>query len=192
MDDRPIDVSVLMLGIDADKRAEVQSAMRKIAERGDSSRPDGLVKMLGEAIVVLKSARGSWTHAAAQNHSPTPANEAEPKFRQAAHTARSRYPKEIIRNYAGSVATHDAKLPPSSAPGVVVITLVVAARRELADVGNVRDLAELERALDALGAIDPGDFVAMEVVWSPADENDRASVEQIEQRYPELVRLRPP
>src|SRR5262245_7813847 len=108
MDDRPIDVSVLMLGIDADKRAEVQGAMRAIAERGDTSKPDGLVKMLGEAIAVLRRAEGSWTHAAAQNHSPMPAKQAEPKFRQAAHTARSRFPQEVIRNYAGSVAKHDA------------------------------------------------------------------------------------
>jgi uncharacterized membrane protein len=191
MDDRDIDVSVLQIGIHAAARALVQSKMREIAERGDTSRPDGLVEMLRETISVLRQAEESWTHAAAQNHSPMPAQEAEPKFALAAHRARSRFQHELIRAYAGDTATRTA--PPIETPkdgdAVVVVTLVVAARVELADVSDVRDRAELERALAALSKLDPGDFVAMEVIWSPADERERMSAAQVEARYPELVRL---
>jgi uncharacterized membrane protein len=186
-----IDVSVVMLGLDASARAAVQRAMRDIAERGDSSRPEGLVAMLREAIAVLRGASSSWTHAGALDHAPMPPAEAEAAFRSAAHRARSRFEHELVRNADGATTHRPAPPLPTdpSEPGVVVVTLVVAARGELLDVRDVRDRAALERALDALSALEPRAFVAMEVVWSPADENDRASVASIEARYPELVRL---
>ncbi|NEU35659.1 DUF1517 domain-containing protein, partial [bacterium LRH843] len=61
----------------------------------------------------------------------------------------------------------------------------------LRDVVDVRDRAALELALDALAAVDPGDFVAMEVIWSPADPEERVPVETLEANHPELVRLAP-
>lgn len=185
-----MDVSALMLGIDADARAEVQRAMNDIAESGDSSQPEGLVQMLREAIALLRGVEASWTHAGAENATPMPPEEAEARFVQLTTRARSRFEDELIRNVDGVIARKDAPaLPDSDVPGVVVVTLVVAARRELADVADVRDRVQLRLALDALAAIDPADFVAMEVIWSPADENDRATAEMVEAKYPELARL---
>ncbi len=191
MDERKIDVSVLMLGIDARARARVQDAMREIAEKGDTSGPAGLVSMLREAIGVLRGAEDAWTHAGAQNHLPMEPGEAEPAFVLATHAARSRFERELIRNYAGTTTTAEAppQLANDGSDGVVVVTLVVAARVELTDVADVRDRPALERAFDALSAIEPADFVAMEVIWSPADEREHVSAEAIEKRYPELVRL---
>lgn len=193
MDDRDIDVSVLMLGVDAAARATVQQAMREIAERGDSGSPAGLVRMLRQAIAVLRGADAAWTHAGAQNHRPMPAAEAEPAFALAAHTARARFQHEVIRSADGTIARSDppAIVAREGVRGVVVVTVVVAARVELADLLDVRDRGTLERALDALSAIDPRDFVAMEAIWSPADERELVSAEEIEARYPELVRLGP-
>lgn len=190
MDPRPIDVSVLMLGIDASARERVQGAMRAIAERGDTSRPEGLVRMLREALDVLRGAEDAWTHAGAQNHLPMPPSEAEATFVAAAHTARSRFQHELIRNYAGTTTTESAPaIARRAGDGVVVVTLVVAAKVELTDVADVRDRAALDRAMDALARIEPADFVAMEVIWSPADEREHVSADAIERRYPELVRL---
>lgn len=191
MDTRPIDVSVVMLGIDASARREVQDAMEAIAASGDTATPAGLVQMLREAIALLRSREDAWTHAAAENHPPMEAEEAEAKFGLAAHRARSRFDHELIRAHAGGVARTEAPpLPPQpDVPGVVVVTLVLAARRELRDVADVRDRAALGLALDGLAAVDPGDFVAMEVIWSPADPDERVPVEALERNHPELVRL---
>lgn len=193
IDHRDIDISVLMLGIDAVARETVQQAMREIAERGRTDTPAGLVRMLRQAVAVLRGADEAWTHAGAQNHLPMPAGEAEPKFALATHTARSRFERELIRNADGTIERRDAPaLPPrEDARGVVVVTVVVAARVELADLANVRDRDALERALDGLSAVDPRDLVAMEVIWSPADAREVVTAEEIEERYPELSRLEP-
>lgn len=188
-----VDVSVLMLGIDADARPEVQAKLLEIARHGDSAGPEGLVQMLREALTVLRHVSGSWTHAAAENHAPMPPDEAERRFREATARVRGRFEHELIRTADGKTERRPApELPErSDVPGVVVVTLVVAKRGELADVADARDRRNVARAMDTLASIDPDDFVAMEVVWSPADERDRASAEEIERRYPELTRLAP-
>lgn len=185
-----IDVSALMLGIDSTARAEVQRAMNDIAESGDTGSDEGLVQMLREAISLLRGVTRSWTHAGAINALPMPPEEAEEHFAAITNRARSRFDDELIRNVDGETTRKAApQLPPSDVPGVVVITLVVAAHRELADVRDVRNAGQLSTAFDALAALDPHDFVAMEVIWSPADDRDRATVSEVEEKYPELTRL---
>lgn len=185
-----IDVTALMLGIDAQARPEVQRAMNDIAEMGDSGSPAGLVQMMREAIAVLRGVRRHWTHAGVENAKPMPEAKAEGRFVELTQRARSRFEEELIRNADGVITRSDASpLPASDVPGVVVVTLVVAARGELADVSDVRDEDQLERAFDGLMGVNADDFVAMEVIWSPADENDRATVAMVESKYPELTRL---
>lgn len=192
MDERHIDVSVLMLGIDAERRETVQEELREIAEKGDSGSPAGLLSMLREAIAVLRGAEAAWTHAGAQNHRPMPPAEAEAIFVKAGERFRSRFDHELVRNAHGAISRTPAPPLPEPAEGeraVVVVTLVVAARIELSDVLDVRDREGFERALDGLTKLEPRELVALEVVWSPADPRERVGVEAIEARYPELVRL---
>lgn len=185
-----IDVTALMLGIDAQARPEVQRAMNDIAEMGDSGSPAGLVQMMREAIAVLRGVRRHWTHAGVENARPMPEAKAEGRFVALTEKARSRFEDETIRNANGVITRSDAgPLPASDVQGVVVVTLVVAARRELADVANVRDGDALDRAFDGLMGVGADDFVAMEVIWSPSDENDRATVAMVESKYPELTPL---
>jgi uncharacterized membrane protein len=187
-----LDVSVVVLALHERARVRVQAAMRAIAERGDSGGPAGLVSMLRASIAALRDAADAWTHAGAVDHAPMPVAEAEAVFRAAAHRARARFEHELIRNADGTTTTRPGpRLAPTDEPGAVVVTLIVAARVELVDVRDVRDRSALGRVLAALSALEPRDLVALEVVWSPADERDRASVADVEAHYPELVRLPP-
>lgn len=185
-----IDVTVLRLGIDAAARDHVQARMRSIAERGDTRTPAGLTAMLRDAISELRAARASWTHAAAQGGAPVPAAEAQRHFGEAVESAHARFGhQDVIRNVDGKLETHEATRLSTGGPSVVVVTLVVAARKELADVADVRSAGAMERALEELAALAPEDFVAMEVIWAPADPRDRPSLDEVERKHPELVRL---
>ena len=62
--------------------------------------------------------------------------------------------------------------------------LVVVARRGLTTVSNLEDAGQIRAALQERGALDADSLVALEVVWSPAAENDRMSSAEHEQNYP--------
>lgn len=186
-----MDVAVLALALDARARAKIQAELNEIANRGDTSAKGGLVIMLREALAVLRQGQAAWTHASVRNASPMPPADAEALFRVSAQKARSRFQHELVRNFAGQ-KTHAATptLPESDDPGRVVVTLVVAARRELRD-AKARDLASLLAALDDVAALTPEELVAMEVIWSPAAEKDRMSLDAMRSLYPELFSLAP-
>ena len=184
-----MDVCVAQIAIDERARADLQEAMATIAELGDTSTDEGLLRMLASAIAALRDDADAWTHASVTEASLMQPEEAEERFRQAAHVARSRFEDEVIRNFGGEVVRAAApKLPPSDAPGRVVVTLVVAAARELLD-APVVTRESVHAVLGDIQLLHPDDFVAIEVIWSPADANDRMSLEGMTERYPELVEL---
>lgn len=184
------DVQAIVIGLDARARREVQGAMRRIAIEGDTGTRRGRHRMLGEAVAVLIGAEGHWTHAHAEGGGLRAAEDAKRQFTELAHRARSRFDVEVLRNTGGAVTTRPAPpLAPSDEPGVVIVTLVVASQRELADVGVPVDRAALRAGLEALRAVSEDELIAMEVVWSPAEEADRVSAAQLEARHPEIRRL---
>lgn len=185
-----IDVQAIVIGLDARARARVQDAMRAIAESGDTNTRRGRWAMLRDAIEVLVRAEESWTHGHAEGGERRAPVDAQRHFAEVAQRARSRFDVEVIRNTGGVViAQRPPDFAPSDEPGVVLVTVVVAARKEIADVAAPRDRAALRAGLEALRAITEDELVAMEVVWSPAADGDRVSAAQIEQRHPEIRRL---
>jgi uncharacterized membrane protein len=185
-----IDVQAIALGLDHRARREVQGAMKRIAIDGDTGTKRGLVRMWGDAGGVLLAAEGSWTHGHAEGGPPRAPADAQKHFVEVAHRARSRFPVETIRASAGAVLrSPPPEVAASDEPGVVLVTVVVASKKELPDVGDATSRASLRAGLEALGAIEESDLVAMEVVWSPSEEGDRVSPAQIEARHPEIRRL---
>ncbi len=186
-----MDVSVVQIAVDAAARRTIQRAMNAIASSGDTGTPAGLQRMLAEAITLVRAHGDAWSHAAATDAAPMPADQAEAAFAEAAHTARSRFEHEVVRNFDGQLTRAPGpELPETDAPGRVVITFVVAALRPIRDAGSP-SRAAIEAVLDDLVALDPDELVALEVVWSPADERDRMSLDDMRERYPELFELDP-
>ncbi|MCA9609416.1 MAG: DUF1517 domain-containing protein, partial [Myxococcales bacterium] len=127
------------------------------------------------------------------NYHPMSSAQAEGIFRQLATQARAQFREELIRNADGSTTRRDApemRAHKHEGEGVVVVTLIVAARREILDVTTFDDADALKRLLDDMvGVANPHTLVAMEVVWSPAAENDRMSTAELEQHYPDLKKI---
>ena len=96
-----------------------------------------------------------------------------------------------MRNADGTTRVAEAqgvRRLPQDGEGVVVVTLIVAARRQLMDF-RPDDAQEIKRLLGVLEQLTPADLVAVEVIWSPAAEDDRMSTLELEARYPELMRI---
>ena len=72
--------------------------------------------------------------------------------------------------------------------GVVLVTVLVAARREIFDFRADR-AGDIRTLLDALARLTAGEIVALEVVWTPAADADRMSTAELEARHPHLVKI---
>ncbi len=187
-----MDVSAIMIAVDWRARAEMQASLKDIAKRGASGNAAGLATMLHETVVALRRVELAWLYSGCVNARPEHRSQAEATFRGVASEMRTRFKKELVRNADGSVseqATPEMTAKSHEGQGVVLVTIVVAARREIPDIARATDANELKNVMRAFGALTAADLVALEVIWSPAAENDRMSTAELEQFYPELKKI---
>ncbi|MEC7524642.1 MAG: DUF1517 domain-containing protein [Myxococcota bacterium] len=183
----------LSLGIDWRARREVQGTLQRLAETGDTTSEQGLAHLLRETVLALRRAELSWLYVSQESHGPMSPQDAEQRFQQSATSARAAYQTELVRGAGGEVHTQDApemRANPNEGEGTVVVHLIVAAERPLQGL-QAPDADQIRAALDNRAAVTAQQLVALEVVWSPADENDRMSTAELEQFYPDMRLIDP-
>lgn len=188
-----VDISAIQLGIDWRARRDLQAHLERLARSGQTNTQAGLANLLRETVLSLRRAELSWLYAAVANYHPMSAASAEGIFRQLGVDARSRFRQEVVRNVDGSLTQQqvgEMRARAEEGEGVVVVTLIVAARREILDVHQVDDANKIKMLLDDMVAVaNPAMLVAMEVIWSPAAENDRMSTAELETLYTHLKKI---
>ncbi len=63
----------------------------------------------------------------------------------------------------------------------MLVSVIVAARRDLVTVNSPGDGERLRLALEALGNLTPSTLIAVKVVWTPSDPDDRMTTVEAEQ-----------
>lgn len=189
-----VDVTGVTLALDWRARKWMQGELERLAREGDTSTTAGLARLARETALALRRYETAWLYAGVLNASLAAPGQAEQTFRNAAQDFRSRYRHELVRKGAtGQVrekAAPGTRARDEEGQGLVVVTLLVAAKRELLDVYDIQNAEQLRRLLAQIVAMDSGAMVALEVIWSPAEETDRMSSAELEVLYPELRRLR--
>jgi uncharacterized membrane protein len=135
----------------------------------------------------------SWLYVGYRDAGSMPPEQARAIFQQLANDARSRFQHELVRGHQGRVQQSEApemKAHANEGQGTVVVTILLATRRPVQGIASP-DAAQIRHALSDRGALLPHHLVALEVVWSPATENDRMSTAELEQHYPELRLIDP-
>jgi uncharacterized membrane protein len=191
---RDMHASALMLGIDWHARKELQLTLARLAKSGDTATAEGRARLLAETVLALRRAELSWLYVGYKQAGWVTASDAEAAFKRAGADARARFTRELVRNAGGEVATTAAPemtARPTEGPGVVVVTLVVVSRVGVRDVAEAVHAGRIRAALGDRGALTADQLVALEVVWSPAADDDRMSTAELEQHYPELRKIDP-
>jgi len=186
------DITALTLAIDWRARARVQQGLETMAKRGDPNSKNGRSRLLQETVRLLRDSRISWLYASIRNFRPMSQSSAQGIFSNLALDARARFSTDVIRSDSDGVherAPAALRARPEEGPGVVVVTLLVASRRELADVRHADDAGSVDELLAIAAGVSRSDLIAIEVVWSPAADHDRLSTAELEALYPELARL---
>jgi uncharacterized membrane protein len=182
-----VDVSVVRIAIDGRARKFVQSELTRIAQLANTGTADGRATMLREVCLLLRRVRESWVYGGAVNFDMGAMSAMKTTFDQQVDDARSRFREETIRNAQGQITrTAASDYTPRSAEGagLILISIILAARTELYTVTRIADGEDLRQALDALGHLLPATLVAVEIVWQPSEDSDRLSSVELEAKYP--------
>jgi len=186
-------VTQLSIGLDWRARAQLQQVLMQLAQRGDTGSPQGLANLLSETVLNLRRNEMAWLYAAYKDGGAHAPQGAQQTFQQLANEARSRFRSELVRGAGGQVNVTNApgmQARADEGKGTVVVTIVLATRRPVQGL-MMPDANQIRAALSDRGTITAQQMVALEVVWSPAAENDRMSTAELEQFYPEMKLIDP-
>lgn len=174
-----VDITAVHIAIDWRARAFVQKRYAELTKGTSARNKPGLVKHVAALAQALEEARVAWLCAEVSNFHPMSPPEAEHHFRQLADGARA-----ALRADTSGIADPGAN--PSE--GAVVVTVIVAATRELADV-QANDANDLSIALRGLRSVQPHEMIAGDLVWSPEASGARMSARELQARHPGMMQI---
>jgi len=187
-----VDITEVRIALDGRARAFLQRELMEQGRRANTRTKPGLVALLRIVLRALGQSEAAWIYAGAKNFHPMSSVLAEASFRRLAGEARAKFTHELVRNDATGVRQGEGHGIVRSAEregeGVVLVTLLVAAGREIVDF-QATSHAEVRKVLTDLERLGPENLVALELSWMPADENERMSTATLEALHPDMRRL---
>ena len=182
-----VDVSVLRVAVDGRARKFIQSELARIATSADTATDEGRLTMLREVCMLLRRVRDAWVYGGAVNEPMRAMGEAKAAFDRHVDDARARFSRETIANVQGQKTEADGgQFTPRSeeGAGLILVSMVIAARNELFTVSQIGDGEDLRKALESASNRTASDLVAIEIVWQPSEDEDRMSSMELEAKYP--------
>ena len=165
---------------------EVKAELRRIAEAGDTSTPQGLSNMLREAVLSALRHPERWVYANVEQARGSDSASAQ-RVSSWATAARAAYKVETTSNH-GKLQHTDYSAPKGGI--YCVLTLTAAARDFLLPViAPPVELEEVRAALNALAGVNGDALISAEVVWTPDATGEFLSEDQALRLYPTLYHL---
>lgn len=182
----PFELRQVTVAFDWTARRALQAQLMELASRAGSDAA-GRRMASGAAAELLASACGAARYGVFQTFRlPQAATEA--KLHTLAQAYRARFRHELAGERAmGAAPAMRARA--EDGEGLVVVTMIVGWRGAMPPLPTRMDA---QSAYAAFASLRPGpatDVVALEVIWSPAADDDRMSSAELESLYPELARL---
>ncbi|MFQ6538276.1 MULTISPECIES: DUF1517 domain-containing protein [Aphanothece] len=186
--DGPVTISQVQVGLLASAR-DLQSDLRGLAGRADTSSSIGLQTVLQETTLALLRHPDLWVYANAEV-GQVPFASAEATFNRLSMAERSKLDRELTTNVAGQrlTAAPEAAGDSDASSDFIAVTLLVATRQRLALKG-AGTAEQLRSSLQALGGVPASDLLAIEVIWQPDGVGEVFSMEELLTAYPQLQHL---
>lgn len=167
----------------------VQRSLNQIAEETDLGTPEGLTLGLRETVVTLLRSPETWTHAIASSKTVKTKQEAKQRFESLSVEERSKFDVESLSNVGGRVKRREIVEREADTADYIVVTLLVGTAHDSPIIDPVMSSEELRLALKRLGSITPDYLMVYEVLWSPQDESDSLTDEELLLNYPKMFQL---
>ncbi|KAL9248034.1 hypothetical protein vseg_021399 [Gypsophila vaccaria] len=167
----------------------LQSDLNKIAEVADTSTPKGLSYVLTETTLSLLRHPDYCISANSSVDVKKSIDDGERRFNQLSIEERGKFDEETLVN-VNNIKRQSTKSTTSTgfSNEYIVITILVAAEGVL-KLPTINGSMDLKVALQKLGSIPPSKTMAVEVLWTPQNENDTLSERELLEDYPLLKPL---
>lgn len=113
---------------------------------------------------------------------------AEAKFNKMCMNERSKFKRETLSNVGGRTYRSVANVQGDGINELIVVTLIAAIDGKVQP-APVYDQEGLKENLNLLGSVPKDNLLALEVMWTPQDENDYYTKEELVTDYPTLNML---
>ncbi|PON87100.1 myelin-associated oligodendrocyte basic protein [Trema orientale] len=165
---------------------ELQRDLNRIAETADTSTPEGLSYVLTETTLALLRHPDYCISGYSSVDLKKSMEEGEKRFNQLSIEERGKFDEETLVNVNNLKRQSTTSQRASGFSNeYIVITVLVAAEgvHKLPAINGGRDLKE---ALQKLASIPSNKILAVEVLWTPQNENDTLSERELLEDYPLL------
>ncbi|KAL3843985.1 hypothetical protein ACJIZ3_001388 [Penstemon smallii] len=164
----------------------LQNDLNRIAETADTSTSEGLHYVLTETMLALLRHPDYCISAYSSVDVKKSMDEGEKRFNQLSIEERGKFDEETLVNMNNIKKQSSTKLRASGFSNeYIVVTILVAAEgvHKLPSINNSKDLKE---ALQKLASIPSSRTMAVEVLWTPQNEDDTLSERELLEDYPLL------
>ncbi|KAI3853622.1 hypothetical protein MKW98_025139 [Papaver atlanticum] len=166
----------------------LQKDLDKIAEVADTSTPSGLSYILQESTVALLRHLAYCFSSYSSVDLMQDKVDGEKLFNKLTIDERAKFDEETLVNVDNiKKQSTPSKKPNGLSSDYLVMTILVAAMGGYR-LGVINNSDDLQRALTKLGSIPTSKILAVEVMWTPQEENDTLTEREMLEDYP---RLRP-
>ncbi|KAF7044296.1 hypothetical protein CFC21_053546 [Triticum aestivum] len=163
-----------------------QKELDQIAEKADTSTPAGLSFVLTETTLALLRHPDCCISAYSTVDVKRSMDDGEKRFNQLSIEERGKFDEETLVN-VNSIKRQKAGTQRSSgfSNEYIVITILVAAEG-VYKLPTINSSSDLKTALQMLGGVPSSKIMAVEVLWTPQNENDTLSERELLEDYPLL------
>ncbi|KAL3132354.1 hypothetical protein ABBQ32_008931 [Trebouxia sp. C0010 RCD-2024] len=166
----------------------LQRDLERIAGRADTNTPDGLHYVLQETVLSLLRNPDYCVYGDGSTKNPRGLDGAEDAFNEVVLQERGKFKEETLVNVGGRSRRSSLKSRGDGMSELIVVTIIVAAEGGV-KVPKISSREELTKALNKLGALRSEQILAVEVMWTPQDENDTYTRDELFLDYPTLNTL---
>lgn len=164
----------------------LQKDLDRIAEAADTSTPEGLSYVLTETALALLRQPDFCISAYSSVDVKRSIEGGEKRFNQLSIEERGKFDEETLVNVNSIRRQSSTKLKANGFSNEYIVITVLVAAQGVHKLPSINGSKDLKDALQKLAAIPSSRTMAVEVLWTPQDENDTLTERELLEDYPLL------